>query len=163
MRLTVAASGTPLWASDGHLGNSFAPFDGPWPRLGDPWLPLGAYWELVNVFCVLLGGSSRHHSWLFAHLWDSYAPWNTLLALIISSTFRLYSSVAPKFYFCVPTSCTNPEEKEYIDQQDYSIKLISPFNPTEKEYIDQQCYSIKQTSFTSLRDKGVYRQTRLFY
>ena len=97
-----------IGAPSGLLGNSFAAFGGPWLRLGDPWLrlgdpwlPLGAYWELVNVFCVLLKGLSRHHNWLFAHLWDSYAPWNTLLPLIIFSTFRLYSSVGPKFYFCV--------------------------------------------------------------
>ena len=54
-----------------------------------------------------------------------------------------------------PTSCTNPEEKEYKDQQDYPIKLTSPSSPTEKEYRNEQGYSIKQTSFTDLRDKGV--------
>ena len=59
-----SAIGTP----SGLLGASFAAFGGPWLRLEDPWLPLGAYWELVNVFCVLLKGLSRHHRWLFALL-----------------------------------------------------------------------------------------------
>ena len=106
-------------------------------------MPLGDFWGLVDAFCMLLGNSSGSN-------------YSTFKSIVLVCQDRLLVLLNDSIK---PTSCTNPEEKEYIDQQDYSIKLISPFNPTEKEYIAQQGYSIKQTSFTNLRDKGVYRPT----
>ena len=51
-----------------------------------------------------------------------------------------------------------PRQKEDIDQPPVSKENIDQ-HAASKEYIDQQGYSIKQTSFTNLRDKGVYRPT----